>query len=84
MLRDCIDIKEIRFNKKLALSMLAYSIMLVPNNISWWVMNTSDRLMLTAMSGAAVTGIYSLANKFPSIVTICIHYFIKHGRSKQF
>lgn len=70
MLRDCIDIKEIRFNKKLALSMLAYSIMLVPNNISWWVMNTSDRLMLTAMSGAAVTGIYSLANKFPSIVTI--------------
>ena len=53
--------------------MLAYSIMLVPNNISWWVMNTSDRLMLTAMSGAAVTGIYSLANKFPSIVTILLY-----------
>ena len=70
MLRGCLCVRDIRFNKTLAISMLAYSIMLVPNNISWWVMNTSDRLMLTAMSGVAVTGIYSLANKFPSIVTI--------------
>ena len=70
MLRDRLQLKQIRFKKKLALSILSYSIMLVPNNISWWVMNASDRIMLTAMVGAATTGIFSLAHKFPSIVTI--------------
>lgn len=57
------------FNKKLAKSMLHYSCMLVPNAISWWIMNTSDRVMLTIMMGSAFTGIYSVACKFPSIMT---------------
>ena len=70
MLRDRLQFKQMRFKKKLAIAMLSYSIMLVPNNISWWVMNASDRIMLTAMVGAATTGIFSLAHKFPSIVTI--------------
>lgn len=70
MLRDRLRFKEMHLNKRLAMAMLAYSIMLVPNNISWWIMNASDRIMLTAMAGAATTGIFSLAYKFPSIVTI--------------
>lgn len=69
-LRNKIQLKEMRFNKTLAFSMLSFSIMLVPNSVSWWIMNASDRIMLTMMVGAATTGIYSLANKFPSIVTI--------------
>lgn len=70
MLKDRLKIREMHFNKTLAMAMLAYSIMLVPNNISWWIMNASDRIMLTVMAGAATTGIFSLAHKFPSIVTI--------------
>lgn len=70
MLRDRLHFKQMRFKKELAIAMLSYSIMLVPNNISWWVMNASDRIMLTAMVGVATTGIFSLAHKFPSIVTI--------------
>lgn len=69
-LREKLHLREMHFNKKLAFSMLMFSIMLVPNSVSWWVMNASDRIMLTMMAGAATTGIYSLANKFPSIVTI--------------
>ena len=69
-LRKKLRLKEMRFNKTLAFSMLSFSIMLVPNSVSWWIMNASDRIMLTMMVGAATTGIYSLANKFPSIVTI--------------
>lgn len=70
MLRDKIHFKQMKLNKELAMAMISYSIMLVPNNISWWVMNASDRLMLTAMVGASATGVFSLAHKFPSIVTI--------------
>lgn len=69
-MRKCVKIAELSFNKKLSHAMIIYSVMLVPNNISWWIMNASDRVMLTALCGAATTGIYSLACKFPSIVTI--------------
>ena len=65
------------FSKKLAKEMLIYSILLVPNNISWWVMNSSDRLMLTAMIGSAYTGIYSIACKFPSLLNMLHSIFYR-------
>lgn len=70
MLRKQLELKKMKFNRKLAMTMVIYSVMLVPNNISWWVMNASDRILLTTMVGAATTGIFSLAHKFPSVVTI--------------
>ena len=61
---------KLNVNKKLCKEMISYSVMLVPNRISWWVMNTSDRLMLTAMIGSSFTGIYSVACKFPTILSV--------------
>ena len=62
--------KPKEFDKFLAKDMLKYSILLVPNNISWWIINVSDRLMLTYMIGASANGIYAIACKFPSIVAV--------------
>ena len=45
---------------------LKYSIPLIPNSISWWIINVSDRTMITAMMNASFNGIYSVANKFSS------------------
>lgn len=56
------------FDSILAKKMLSYSCLLVPNAISWWVMNTSDKIMLTVIIGSSFTGIYSVACKFPSIM----------------
>ena len=39
-MREFLHVSNIRFDKSLAKSMLAYSVLLVPNCISWWVMNT--------------------------------------------
>lgn len=61
---------RIKTNKKLYKDMVSYSVMLVPNRISWWVMNASDRLMLTNMIGSSFTGIYSVACKFPTILSV--------------
>jgi O-antigen/teichoic acid export membrane protein len=68
-LRNLFRPSTLSFDKKLGREMLRYSIMLVPNNISWWIMNASDRIMLTAMIGSSYTGIYSIACKFPTIVS---------------
>lgn len=64
-------LKYIRINnfkiKKLK-EMWKYSIPLIPNSISWWIMGVSDRTIVTAFLGIAQNGIYSAANKFSSII----------------
>lgn len=48
--------------------MLHYSIPLVPSTLSWWVMNASDRYVIKWVIGSTANGIFSVANKFPSIL----------------
>lgn len=47
--------------------LLKYSIPLIPNAISWWILNASDRVIITYVINASATGILSLANKFSSV-----------------
>ncbi len=56
--------------------MLKYSWPLVPNNVSWWLINTSDRTIVSIILGTAANGIYAIATKFPSIVSSFIGIFI--------
>jgi len=56
-------------NMELTKSMLLYSAPLVPSGLSWWVMGASDRYVIRFLLGSASTGIYSVANKFPTIVS---------------
>lgn len=58
-----------KIDKKLATEMLKYSIVLIPNTFMWWIMNSSDRLMVTSMIGIAANGIYAVAYKIPSLVS---------------
>lgn len=57
------------FRKKQLMEMLRYSIPLVPNAISWWIANASDRLLIWIFLGSTVNGIYAAANKIPTIYT---------------
>ena len=52
-----------------------YSIPLVPNQLSWWIINASDRTIVTYFLGVAINGIYSAANKFSAICTALFGIF---------
>ena len=56
-------------------SMAKYSIVLIPNSFMWWIMNSSDRIMVSAMVGVAANGIYAISYKLPSVVTIAAGVF---------
>ena len=58
-----------KINKVLIKAMVKYSVPMIPNSISWWISNSSDKYMLTAFCGVAVTGIYSVAYKIPTFLT---------------
>lgn len=57
-------------DKDVFLLLLAYCIPLIPNSISWWISNSSDKYILSLFWGVSITGIYSVAYKIPSIVAM--------------
>lgn len=63
------DIRNMRFEKHLFSEMSKFSLMLVPNNIMWWITNSSDRLMVNYIVSASVNGVYSVAYKIPNIMS---------------
>jgi hypothetical protein len=55
--------------------MLKYSFPLVPNNISWYIINISDRIIVSSFLGSSVNGVYAMANKFPNIMNNFSSFF---------
>ena len=62
-----IDFKLV--DKSLLKEMYKYSIPLVPNGISWWIVNVSDRSIISFVLGASANGLYAISNKFPTIIS---------------
>lgn len=58
------------FRVKYATKMLQYALPFIPNTVSWYINQLSDRWIINIFLGASANGIYALANKIPSIVTI--------------
>ena len=50
--------------------MLGYSWPMVPNTMSMWIMNVSDRIVISFFLGVEANAIYAVANKIPNILTI--------------
>ena len=69
------DLMKSRFDKRLLKRMLEYSAPLILNNVSWWVVQSLDKLMLEAMAGAAALGIYTVATKIPSLINVATSIF---------
>lgn len=61
--------------KQLLGRMLLYSLPLIPNTMSWWITNVSDRYMITWMKGDVVNGFYSAAYKIPTLLMVLIGIF---------
>lgn len=64
-----------RYDKNLANRMIAFSAPLILNNISWWVIQSSDKIMIEAMASAASLGLYTVATKIPSLINVIISIF---------
>lgn len=64
-----------KLNRPLMVDMIKYSVPLVPNSISWSIINMSNRLILTNMVSSAANGIYAMASKFPNIISVVYGYF---------
>lgn len=57
-------------DKKLVGKMLRFSVPNVPNMLSWWINNVSDRYLLIWLSGANTVGVYAAAGKIPAVINM--------------
>lgn len=63
-------VNPFKVDRGLEREMIAYSRPLIANSIAWWVNNVSDRYIVTLFCGVATNGVYSVASKIPSILSI--------------
>ncbi len=56
-------------------AMLLYSLPLVPNALSWWVISYSNRYILQILYSVAVSGLFAMVSKLPSIVSMLTGIF---------
>lgn len=49
--------------------MLSYSVPLIPNGISWWITNASDRIIINNFLGNRFNGIYAMSYKIPTLIS---------------
>lgn len=70
-----IRIKSVHINGTLLKDMLRFSLPTIPNSIVWWVNTSADKYIIIYYLGISVSGIYSVAYKIPSILTLITNIF---------
>lgn len=69
-----ISLRNIDFH--LLKEMLIYSLPLIPGSVAWWIMTSIDKYMLLYMCGADANGLYGVAHKLPTIISVITMFFI--------
>lgn len=67
--------RKFKIDFKLTKEMIKYSVVLIPNSFMWWIMNSLDRIMVTSMVSVAANGVYAVAYKVPTLVSMAAGVF---------
>lgn len=57
------------YDKKEASKLIKYSLPLIPNSIIWWIINVSDRTIISIFISMSANGIYAVSNRFSNILS---------------
>lgn len=55
------------FDKLMAKRMLKYSLPMIPNTLSWWIVDASDRTIVSSILGSSTNAILAVAHKIPNL-----------------
>jgi len=56
--------------------MMAYSIPLIPNTLNWWILNVSNRYIISIFAGIEANSIYAVASRLAGLIAIINGIFI--------
>lgn len=58
-------------------AIIIFAVPLIFNNICWWINSSIDKYFISLICGAEQNGLYSVASKIPSIMTMCVSFFLQ-------
>lgn len=59
-----------------AVAMLKYALPLIPTNVFWWIVATSDRYIIAFMISESANGLYAASYKVPTILMLVSSIFM--------
>lgn len=62
-------------DKALSIQLIKYSLPMVPNNVAWWLVSASNRIIINLQINDSANGIYAVAMKFPTLVNMLSTFF---------
>lgn len=71
----CRGLSRSSYNGSLMKEMVRYSVPFIMNDISWWLIHSSDKLMIEGMIDADALGIYTAASKIPLLINVVMAVF---------
>ncbi len=70
---NMVSLRNVRINTLKQL--LRFSAPLVPNSVIWWFVSSVNRYFITYFLGIGYNGIFSIANKFPGLLSFITSVF---------
>lgn len=64
-------------NITLRKEMIGYSLPLVFSTVSWWIMNSADRYVISYFMNSDANGLYAVASKIPTLVNVVCSVFFQ-------
>lgn len=69
------DLFHAKFSPVLFRQMIFYSLPLIINNLSWWLINSTDKIMIEGRLEDSKLGLYTVATKIPALVNVAAQIF---------
>lgn len=73
-----------KIDKAFTKEVLRYCLPLIPSTGFWWVMNVSDRYVISYFLGTEANGIYAVGNKLPAILSVFENVFYQSWQTTAF
>lgn len=70
-------------DSQMAKDMIVYSLPLIPNKVSWTIINLSDRIVLMNWLGSEATGLYAVSYKFPNLMDTVYGFFYQSWKESS-
>lgn len=68
-------LKTGKLNRELLKSMILYSMPLIANAVSWWIIQSSNKVLIQVLGSTAILGLFTVATKIPSLLNIITTIF---------
>lgn len=69
------DFRNAKYDSNLMKAMVMFSLPYILNDISWWAIHSSNKLLIEFMLGSAILGIYTTSSKIPSLINVIASIF---------